>query len=185
MILFRDLTALVQFATLRAQRGLYDGRMTRANQGLISLCRHGLRLAPDLSAVVIYTRDVGHHSGGWWKNPEYERCFHLSLSFCAGDPRRGAAGVPFDRPTAEVIARQFFGDDARWAWIEGPYSPEGRAHDVWHYRLFCDPAWAPILPRGEVYSRDWTPADWRSFSDIHGWTPEVDQAPFLLADGEA
>lgn len=39
---------------------------------------------------------------------------------------------------------------------------------VHHYRLFCDKAWKPILPRGEVYSKDWTPADWKSWSDVHG-----------------
>ena len=26
-----------------------------------------------------------------------------------------------------------------------------------------------VLPRGEVYSRDWTSAGWRSWSDVHGF----------------
>ena len=80
-----------------------------------------------------------------------------------------------------MIARAFWPRDATMAWIEKPYTPEGRRIDVWHYRLFCDAAWEPILPRGEVYSRDLTGAGWRSFSDIHG---DVDMttidAPFLL-----
>jgi hypothetical protein len=62
----------------------------------------------------------------------------------------------------------FFGDDARLTWHEGPHTATGKAEEVHHYRLFCDEAWHPIKPRGEVYSRDWTPADWQSFSDLHG-----------------
>ncbi len=84
---------------------------------------------------------------------------------------------------SEQLARAFSGADARLTWIEGPYSPEGRNRDVWHYRLFCDEGWAPFIPRGEVYSRDWTPAGWRSFSDIHGAPAKDQDAPFLLAAG--
>lgn len=83
------------------------------------------------------------------------------------------------------LATAFFGADARRCWIEGPYSPEGKYRDVWHYRLFCDPAWQPISPKGEVYTKEQTPADWRSFSEIHGYKPESDQAPFLLATSES
>ena len=34
--------------------------------------------------IIILTRDVGYHSSGWWKNPDYERCYHLSISFPCG-----------------------------------------------------------------------------------------------------
>jgi hypothetical protein len=61
-----------------------------------------------------------------------------------------------------------FGDNVSKLWIEPPFSPAGLAREVWHYRLFCDAAWQPLVPRGEVYSKDWTPADWKSWSDIHG-----------------
>ena len=37
------------------------------------------------------------------------------------------------------------------------------------------------MPKGEVYSKEDTPADWRSFSEIHGYKPEPEDAPFLLA----
>lgn len=179
-MILTSLEALVPFARARSMRGLYTGQLTPENERLIHLCRHRYAVDRETVAVVIFTRDTGHHTSGWWKNPDYERCFHLSLSYRV---RRTGETLPHDRRQSEILARAFYGDDARLAWIEGPYSPEGRAGDVWHYRLFCDPAWAPILPRGEVYSRDWTPPDWRSFSDVHGWTPEVDQAPFLLAAG--
>lgn len=165
---FTDPAALVPFAKLRARRGICDGRETPANRHLIMQCRHLLQLSPEHIACVIFTREHGYHSGGWWKNPDYERCWHLSLSFAA-EP--GMAPLPYDRKAGEQLARAFFGDDARLLWIEGPATPEGRARHVWHYRLFCDPAWAPLKPRGEVYSRDWTPADWQSFSDVHAAAP--------------
>ena len=112
---------------------------------------------------IIYTRDTGYHSSGWWKNPDYERCFHLSLSFC--DPETGQAAPRDVRLTTEWIDA-FYGDHKRLLWAEPPYSPDGKRSDTWHYRLFCDPSWTPMLPRGEVYSRDWTPAGWQSFSEV-------------------
>ncbi len=176
--LFGSLGPLIAFARVRALRGLYNGKTTPACMELMRQCAHQLAIRPDLCAGIIFTRDAGHHSSGWWKNPDYERCWHLSISFL-GMP--GAIPVPFEKAEAERIAQGFFGDHARWCWVERPYSPEGKARDVWHYRLFCDPSWAPIQPRGEVYSKEATPADWRSFSEIHGYQPALDQAPFLLA----
>lgn len=168
-MIFTNLDALVPFARNRAGRlGPYDGRDTAANRRLIRLCTHFYRSrSADKAATLILTRDIGHHSGGWWANPDYERCWHLSLS--ARDPESWQVAP---RATAffEHLARAFFGEDSRLLWIEGPWSFEGRAADVWHYRLFCDPAWAPIKPRGEVYTRALTEAGWKSFSDIHGYS---------------
>jgi len=47
-----------------------------------------------------------------------------------------------------------------------PYSSGGKANEVWHYRVFTNPAGEPILPRGEVYSREFTEKGWLSFSDL-------------------
>lgn len=177
-VIFLDLDRLVALATFRASRWLYDGLGSPQNQARVNACRYLYAVAPDASARIIYTRDIGHHSGGWWKNPDYERCFHLSISFCVNPTDEP---LPFDRRRAEVIARAFWPRDVAKAWVEKPYTEEGRHAGVWHYRLFCDPAWQPIQPRGEVYSREFTEAGWRSFSDIHG---DVDlatiDAPFLL-----
>lgn len=165
-MIFTSLDALVPFARRRAQRGIFDGRDSMSNQALIRSCTHRYEdRHRDRGALVILTRDTGHHSSGWWKNPDYERCWHLSLS-CV-DPRTGQP-APADRPFFADLARAFFDGDARLAWIEGPWSPAGRSRDVWHYRIFCDPSWSPILPRGEVYARQFTEAGWRSFSDQHG-----------------
>ena len=76
--------------------------------------------------------------------------------------------MPFDRKRAQIIAEAFFEGDVRKCWVEPPYTPEGKRGGVHHYRLFCDPAWMPMLPRGEVYNADFTEAGWQSFSELHG-----------------
>lgn len=113
--------------------------------------------------LLIFTRDAGMHSGGWWKNPDYERCWHLSLSF--HDPITGESAPKNTKLTDEWLDA-FYGDDQRYLWAESPYSLEGKRRGVWHYRLFCDPSWAPILPRGEVYSKEFTERGWMSFSEL-------------------
>lgn len=177
-MIFTNLSALVPFAKLRANRGLYDGLVNDRNMRLMRVCSHLLAVSPIESARLIYTRDVGHHSSGWWKNPQYERCFHLSISFCVNPTN---APLPFRKPFAERVAKAFWGDDCRKAWVEPPYSEHGKHCDVHHYRLFCDPAWSPILPHGEVYDKSDTPPGWKSFSEIHGYTPAPEDAPWLTA----
>jgi hypothetical protein len=172
-MLWKELGPLVQFARLRAKRRPYDGREDMA---LMRACSHLFSITPESSARMIYTRDIGHHMGGWWKNPDYERCLHLSISFCANP---SDWPLPFDRKQAERIAIAFFGDDARKCWVEPPYSQEGIRCGVHHYRLFCNAGWSPMVPKGEVYHRGNTPAGWKSFSEIHGWSPAKENAPWL------
>lgn len=178
-MIFSSLDALVPFAKLRAQRGTYNGDVsTVANeQYVVGLCTH--RFADwraGKAASIIFTRDVGHHSQGWWKNPDYERCFHLSIAM--RDPTTGMP-IGYDRSFYQVLVEAFFDRDARLCWGEPPYSPEGQRFSVWHYRLFCDLAWQPIMPRGEVYDRTLTEAGWKSFSEIHGVALSEVEAPFL------
>jgi hypothetical protein len=134
--------------------------------------------------LLIYTRDAGHHTSGWMKNPDFERCLHLSLSFrhpapqappkSIGNPQTlanlGAVipTVPFDKQAASVWIRHIFGERAKLSWHEGAFSPEGRALDVQHWRVFCDTAWKPIMPRGEVYSTELTERGWKSWSEVQG-----------------
>lgn len=178
MILFTDLGPLVAFARLRAKHRFYDGS---EDMWLMRHCRHLYAISPEASARMIYTRDIGHHMSGWWKNPEYERCLHLSISFCVNPTD---APLPYDHKQAEKIARAFFGDDTSKAWVEPPYSKDGIKCGVHHYRVFCDQRWHPIIPKGEVYSRENTPAGWKSFSELHGFEPTQEQAPFLKAASE-
>lgn len=107
--------------------------------------------------TLIYTRDIGHHSSGWWKNPDYERCYHLSLSWPGGRSRKAF----------NAVINHLFGPFKKWIWTEAPFSEEGKKNEVWHYRLFCDEHWRPIKPRGEVYSKQFTERGWKSFSELH------------------
>lgn len=133
---------------------------------------------PDRGPVsrVLFSRDSGAHTSGWWKNPDYDRCFHLSLSFYdrevilrwleLGEQYATTGSLPKDRRETDAWVELFFGDHARLIWCEPPAFDAGKLLDVWHYRLFCDPNWQPILPRGEVYTREFTEAGWKSWSDV-------------------
>lgn len=136
---------------LAALTGTWQGR---GDNDYFARCRHNYR--PMLASVIL-TRDEGAHTGGWWKNPDYERCWHLSVSFADG----------YSRAKGRRLARAVFGHDTTLLWIEPPYSDHGKAVGVWHYRLFCDSGWDPVKPSGEVYSRR-MPSGWKSFSEIHG-----------------
>lgn len=171
-----------------AASGHYDGWVDRTGH-YASQCT-ALHLST--GTRLMFTRDVGMHSSGWWKNPDYERCWHLSLSFCEPSTiilrdqypkgvrpgnvfmaKVAATGVGRDKNLSRMWTDAFFRADTRLLWVESPYSPEGKAADVWHYRLFCAPNWTPILPRGEVYSKEFTEMGWKSFSDV------------MAAEGEA
>jgi hypothetical protein len=74
----------------------------------------------------------------------------------------------WNRKKAEYILDRIFGYNKRMLWCEPPYSEEGKQAGVFHYRLFCDVNWNPIMPRGEVYSTKFTELGWKSFSELHG-----------------
>ncbi len=111
---------------------------------------------------ILFTQDQGHHTCGWWKNPDYERCEHLSLSFWE---HPGGKPLPRDPVKTKQFIELFFGDYARLVWAEGPSTEFGKTADIWHYRVFYAPDWkTPILPRGEVYTKEFTKAGWLSSS---------------------
>lgn len=93
-----QIAAMLRLAASRA--GIYEGYGPPPLSCHFDDRRTGTRL--------FFTRDGGMHSSGWFKNPDYERCYHLSLSF--RDPETGAS-APFDRRAAAVWVRVFFGDD--------------------------------------------------------------------------
>lgn len=163
-VLFADLDGMVRFARLRAKRDFFDGRETPRAARYIRMCSHLFSVSPVYSARLIFTRDTGHHSSGWWKNPDYERCWHLSISFCVNPTDQP---LLYDKKEGQRIAEAFFQGEVRRCWIEPPYTDQGKRAGVHHYRLFCDQGWQPIVPRGEVYSREFTERGWKSFSDLH------------------
>lgn len=134
-----------------ATKGLWNGRDHTA---YFESCRWLLERFP---ATVLYTRESGYHSGDWWKNPDYERCWHLSVSF-----RSGA-----ERKALNDILDNLFGEYKKWLWVEPPYSEQGKSINVWHYRLFCDESWQSIKPRGEVYNTHFTEVGWKSYSELN------------------
>lgn len=136
-----------------ARKGIFDGTFETA--AYLDTCRWFLER---YDCILIFTRDTGYHTCGWWKNPDYERCWHLSLSFPGG----------WSRKKAGHIIDRIFGGKKRLLWCEPPYSNEGKQAGVYHYRLFCDERWQPIMPRGEVYSTRFTELGWKSFSELHG-----------------
>ena len=151
------LSELIASHVQSALEGTWDGRgMTPYFAG----CR---RQNLFRGLTTIFSRDTGYHTSGWWKNPDYERCYHLSVSFF--DPLSQEPTQP-DADTVRKLVRGFFGVHRRLIWVEPPYSDHGKKLGVTHYRLFCDEAWQPIKPRGEVYSRELTEAGWLSYSDV-------------------
>ena len=148
----------------RANHGLYTGANTRENRRLINHCT-GYWSDSVLLTVIIFTRDEGHHSGGMFKNPDYERCLHLSLSF-----RDAFDGRPVGKSESltQMWIDSFFSlDHQKCMWVESPKSEKGKALDVWHYRVFCNIHWQPIIPRKEVYTSEFTELGWKSFSELN------------------
>lgn len=134
-----------------ASKGIWDGK---GDSPYLESCRW---LLPQYPCTIVFTRETGYHSSGWWKNPEYERCWHLSISFRDGS----------NKATLEKILTFLFGEKRRWLWVEPPNSDQGKKLCVWHYRLFCDENWFAIKPRGEVYDTHFTEKGWKSFSDLN------------------
>jgi hypothetical protein len=145
----------------------FDGTMTPANAAYMESQK---ALHEPTGSLLIFTRDTGHHTSGWFKNPEFERCLHLSISF--REPFNVYEQAEFNRRLAGEWCELFFGDSARLAWIESPKSAIGRKLEVLHYRVFCDEYWQPINPRGEVYSTELTEKGWKSWGELHPAEPE-------------
>lgn len=147
---------LVSDMKMKAERGTFDGR---GMPPYLGICMQRCELS---GTGLVFTRDDGYHSGGWWKNPDYERCYHLSLSFfnwLSFEPR------PRDDQLTAKWLNAFFGSHSQWLWCEPP-ALEPKDLGPWHYRLFCDPKWQPLKPRGEVYSTQFTERGWKSFSEL-------------------
>jgi hypothetical protein len=144
----------------RAALGVFEGRDGEIWKPYFQSCRRTI-----FGTTLVFARDTGHHTSGWLKNPDYERCFHLSMS---PEPTRlWTPGTPeLDKALTEGWVRAFFGEHIDKLWAESPKSPEGRSVGVWHWRLFCDERWTPLLPRGEVYDTEFTELGWKSASEL-------------------
>ena len=128
------------------------------------------RVNPDeLYVRLQLTRDRMHHSVGWWRNAEYEYCWHLSISAREkAVEEAGQSGLVLpgrdllsEIPDGEETywGRLFFAEHANKVWHEpGGTDPrltpaEARLNRrIVHLRLFPDPeTFQPFIPTGEVY----------------------------------
>lgn len=143
-----------------AEMGAFNGYNTHSRYFLYSIRTHH-----ETGTVLRYTRDIGYHSSGWFKNPDYERCYQLSISF--HDPQT-MLDAPWNPQLARLWVQAFYHQWARFVWDESNsyYRDEVGGLEIHHYRVFCNPKWKPIIPRGEVYSKEFTEKGWKSFSDL-------------------
>lgn len=130
------------------------------------------RVAPDeLYVRLQLSRDRMHHSVGWWRNAEYEYCWHLSISARTLEVEHAARArivLPnMERDSMVALpageetywGRLFFADHAEKVWHEpGGTDPrlspveKRRYSNIVHLRLFLDPeTFEPFIPKGEVY----------------------------------
>lgn len=115
-------------------------------------------LEPGRKTRLLLTLDIGYHASGWWKNSDYHRCLHLSVSHPILLERRVVGRDVASEHEVRAWARAIFGEHVKWSWFEPPADPldvdvlAGRRETgVWHARLFLDRTNRPILPEGEVY----------------------------------
>jgi hypothetical protein len=141
----------------------FNGQNTESNMQWIILSS---RIHHESGSKIIFTRDVDHHLSGWFRNPDYERCWHLSLSPIQPWLIVPGRTIELDREITKMWCKAFFGPHLHLIWAEGPKSKIGKQAGVWHWRVFADTNWEPIKPRGEVYSSRWTERGWKSASEI-------------------
>jgi hypothetical protein len=145
-----------------ALSGTFDG--TDASSAYMAKCTGMYACHESKSiAVMIFTRDDHHHSSGFFKNPQYEKCWHLSLSFREMETNKT---IPSTKELSEPWVDLFFGSMKKYIWVESPFSEEGKESDTYHYRVFTDEHWKPIVPKGEVYNTHLTSLGWKSFSEV-------------------
>lgn len=114
-------------------------------------------LDPDVGVSLLLTYDRGYHASGWWRNSQYDTCWHASLVCLDLTGPRPVHTDPVDR-VVRAWMHALFGEWMRHAWIEPPAAP-GDPHRnapaskyATHVRIFTDRGpLRPITPVGEVY----------------------------------
>jgi len=162
IVITPSMEKLVKAMTRHANAGdcYYDGRNTET-----PYFRNAHQVHAKTGTSILFTRDKGMHASGWFKNPDYDRCYHLSISFWdyETNPHRPTPR-PYEYGLARLWVGLFYGDWTRYVWEESTALVNLPA-EVRHYRVLCNPAWKPIIPRKEVYSREFIEKGWQSFSD--------------------
>ena len=117
---------------------------------------------PGLTVSIIASHDQGTHASGWWRNSDYDRCWHLSL--CAIHNIGGYADLP--ERDLKACSGTIFARHLTKAWIEPPaskldiYRNAAASAYTTHVRVFLDREGHPIQPEGEVYTlKPWAEGD--------------------------
>lgn len=150
----RYATAAVGLTALaRSRLGTFEEQVTRQ--------RIVMTVGEQRVLSVVFTYDVGHHGSGWWRNSQYDRCWHLSLVAINLMRAKIAPEGAFETPTSEeqaALAHLFFHTHTDKLWCEPPagyfdaYRTTPQARHTYHLRLFTDREFQPIQPEGEVYT---------------------------------
>lgn len=161
--------ALVKRMYQRALSGWYTGSTADLIRFGADEWLPSIRYPEEVTVRLMLTRDRMHHSVGWWRNAEYEYCWHLSISSREALAfRMGLAGlklshevpyVPLEKTEEMYWGRLFFQNHADKVWHEpGGTDPrltreeKVRNRAICHLRLFLDPeTFQPFMPQGEVY----------------------------------
>lgn len=138
---------------LRALANPWDGRGVPDS-------RHRLVAPGELDRKIgislLLTFDEGHHGSGWFRNSDYERCWHASMC-CVAHHDGALSYLDTHDDTLRAWCHAIFREHLKLAWIEPPASPfdtyrtSQASRYVTHVRLFTDLVGRPIKPEGEVY----------------------------------
>jgi hypothetical protein len=147
----------------KARRGWYVGDMASLQAfGTRSVLRAATE--PELTTSLLFSRDKMHHSVGWWRNAEYEYCWHLSIS--TSETPDGATKVKVPQSELRYWTHAFYPEDFDKVWLEpGGTDPrltqeeKLRHATMFHMRVFLEPQlldsrgepFHPFIPKGEVY----------------------------------
>lgn len=162
LVVTQDKIELVKAMWRHAITGdyFYDGRNTMTPYFQLAHRVH------DSGASLLFTRDFGMHSSGWFRNPDYDRCMHLSIGFFDMDTSQPR---PFEKQEAEMWVKLFYPKWQALIWHESSVMEKSDDRpEVHHYRVMMDAHWQAIKPRGEVYSRELTEVGWKSFTEQGG-----------------
>lgn len=130
----------------------WNGQTEIPRQQRIRAASH---LDRDIGVSLLLTYDIGYHASGWWRNSQYDSCWHASL-VCINLPDRSYTD-PADR-VVRAWMHALFREWLHHAWTEppatssDPYRNAPASRYTTHVRIFTDRSpIRPITPKGEVY----------------------------------
>jgi hypothetical protein len=112
---------------------------------------------------LIFSAETGLYKIAITRDPSLDRCLHLS-HWRSGD-ESGRLRMPYDFSAMEEILDAFFGPFKILLWVQPPTSQDGRALDLYQFRLFMDEDWRPN-PLAMRTGHPMIPAEWISYPNL-------------------